>query len=43
MKRTIIILFTIAIITIVTTSCYTTHKCPAYGYNTEIVDERNEI
>jgi len=43
MKRTIIILFIIAFLAIVATSCYTSHKCPAYGYNSEAVDERNEI
>jgi len=43
MKHIIIILFTIALLAMVNTSCYTTHKCPAYGYNTELVDEKNEI
>jgi len=31
-KRTLIVLFCFALLSFLTTACYTTHKCPAYGY-----------
>ena len=31
-KRTLIVLFCLALSSFFITSCYTTQKCPAYGY-----------
>jgi len=37
MKRTIVILLCAAALVFLVASCYTAHKCPAYGHYSEVI------
>jgi hypothetical protein len=39
MKRIIMTILCITLLVLLTTSCYTTYKCPAYSYNSETSDK----
>jgi len=39
MKRIIIFFFSVLLLVILVNSCYTTHKCPAYGYYSEAIEQ----
>jgi hypothetical protein len=40
-KRTIAIIFCLATLVLFATACYTTQKCPAYGYTSQVEEIKN--
>jgi hypothetical protein len=39
-KKTIAIIFCISVLAFFVTSCYTSQKCPAYGYTSQVTGDQ---